>query len=180
MHAAAGGVGLILCQWAKHLGATVIGTVGDEEKAALALANGCDHAILYRRENVARRVAELTDGAKCAVVYDGVGRDTFDGSLDCLRPFGMMVLYGAASGPVPPFDLGLLAGKGSLFVTRPSVSTYTAQRADLERSAANLFAAVQGGAVRVHVNQSYPLRDAADAHRDLEARRTVGSSTLII
>lgn len=180
VHAAAGGVGLILCQWARQLGATVIGTVGDEHKAALARAHGCHHVILYREENFVARVAELTGGKKCDVVYDGVGLDTFNRSLDCIKPFGLMVLYGAASGPVPPFDLAVLAAKGSLFVTRPSVSTYVAERADLSAIAAMLFDAVLEGVVKMEVHQTYALRDAAQAHRELEGRKTVGSSILLV
>ncbi len=179
IHAAAGGVGLIVCQWAKALGATVIGTVGSPEKAELARAHGCDHPILYREENFTQRVREITGGAGVAVVYDSIGQDTFMGSLDCLRPLGMMVLFGAASGPVPPFDLGLLAQKGSLFVTRPTLMTYTAKRADLLETAADLFDVVAAGKVRIEVNQRYALRDAAQAHRDLEARRTTGSTVLL-
>lgn len=176
VHAAAGGVGLILCQWAKHLGATVIGTVSTEEKAALARANGCDHPILYTREDFQQRLVELTNGAKVPVVYDSVGKDTFARSLDCLAPLGMLVLFGQASGPVPALDLGLLAAKGSLFVTRPTLLTYTAKRADLVASAEALFDVVGSGRVRIAVNQTYPLRDAALAHRDLEARKTTGST----
>jgi NADPH2:quinone reductase len=180
VHAAAGGVGLILCQWAKHLGATVIGTVGADEKAALARANGCDHPVVYTREDFHARVMDITHGAKVPVVYDAVGRDTFAKSLDCLAPRGLMVLFGQASGPVPPFELGQLAAKGSLFITRPTLFTYTAQRADLEDSAGALFDVVARGAVRIAVNQTYPLREAAAAHRDLEARRTTGSTVLTV
>lgn len=179
IHAAAGGVGLIVCQWAKALGATVIGTVGSDEKAALARAHGCDHPIVYTRENFAERVRELTGGAGVAVVYDSVGRDTFMASLDCLRPLGMMVLFGAASGPVPPFDCQLLAQKGSLFLTRPTLFTYSARRDDLIEMAGELFAVVTSGQVRIEVNQRYALRDAAQAHRDLEGRRTTGSTVLL-
>lgn len=180
VHAAAGGVGLILCQWAKHLGANVIGTVGDEKKAALARAHGCDHTILYRSEDFAAKVAEITGGKKCAVVYDGVGKDTYMRSLDCLKPLGMMALYGAASGPVPPFDLGLLAKKGALFITRPTIMVYNAQRADLVKSAQALFDVVQAGAVKIQINQTYALKDAAQAHRDLESRSTTGSTVFTI
>ncbi len=176
VHAAAGGVGLILCQWAKHLGATVIGTVGSDEKAALAKTNGCDYPIVYTREDFQARVLEITNGAKVPVVYDSVGRDTFAKSLDCLAPRGLLALFGQASGPVPPFELGTLAAKGSLFITRPTLFTYTATRADLELSANALFNAVLSGAVNIAVNQTYPLRDAASAHRDLEARKTTGST----
>lgn len=180
VHAAAGGVGLILCQWAKHLGATVIGTVSSDEKAALATAHGCDHPVLYTREDFHARVMEITNGAKVPVVYDSVGRDTFAKSLDCLAPRGLMVLFGQASGPVPPFELGQLASKGSLFITRPTLFTYTAQRADLEESAAALFDVVGRGIVNIAVNQTYPLREAATAHRDLEGRRTTGSTVLAV
>jgi NADPH2:quinone reductase len=180
VHAAAGGVGMILCQWAKHLGATVIGTAGDEIKAKLAKAHGCDHTILYRSEDFVARVAEITGGKKCAVVYDGVGKDTFSKSLDCLKPLGMMVAFGAASGPVAPFDLGILATKGSLFVTRPTLTTYIAQRGDLVKSANALFDVVLKGAVKLEVNQTYPLKNAAQAHRDLEGRKTTGSTVLAV
>jgi NADPH2:quinone reductase len=179
VHAAAGGVGLILCQWGKHLGATVIGTAGTPEKAALAKAHGCDHVILYRSEDFVKSVRELTAGAGVAVVYDGVGKDTFMGSLDCLAPLGMMVSFGNASGPVPPVDLLLLSQKGSLFVTRPTLMSYTAKRADLVAMAGELFDAVQSGAVKIEINQTYPLREAIQAHRDLEARKTTGSTILL-
>ena len=180
IHAAAGGVGLILCQWAKHLGATVIGTVSSDDKAALARSHGCDHPIVYTREDFHTRVMEITHGAKVPVVYDSVGRDTFNKSLDCLAPLGVLALFGQASGPVPPFDLGVLAQKGSLFVTRPTLFTYTAKRADLEASANALFAVVQSGAVKIEVNQTYPLCEAATAHRDLEARKTTGSTVFTV
>lgn len=179
IHAAAGGVGLIVCQWAKALGATVIGTVGSDEKAAAAKAHGCDHPIIYTRENFAERVKELTAGEGVAVVYDSIGKDTFMDSLSCLRPLGMMVLFGAASGPVPPFDLGLLAKMGSLFVTRPTLFTYAAKRPDLLAMASELFDVVSAGTVGIEINQRYALRDAAQAHRDLEARRTTGSTILV-
>ena len=179
VHAAAGGVGLILCQWAKHLGATVIGTVGTDEKAELARANGCAHAIVYSRENVAERVREITGGEGVPVAYDSVGQATFEGSIDSLRPLGMMVSFGNASGPLAPLDSGLLAAKGSLFFTRPSLMTYTAARQDLLASAGELFDVVTGGQVNIAVNQTYPLKDAAQAHRDLEARKTTGSTVLI-
>jgi len=179
IHAAAGGVGLIVCQWARALGATVIGTVGSPEKADLAKAHGCDHPINYREEDFVARVKEITGGAGVPVVYDSVGKDTFDGSLDCLAPRGMLVLFGQASGPVPPFDLGKLAAKGSLYITRPTLFVYTAQRADLEKTAAELFQVVGDGTVKIEVNQTYPLAEAAQAHRDLEARKTTGSTILL-
>ena len=179
IHAAAGGVGLLVCQWAKSLGATVIGTVGSDEKAALARAHGCDHPIVYTRENFVARAREITGGAGVPVVYDSIGKDTFTGSLDCLRPLGMMVSFGSASGPVPPFDLSELAKRGSLFLTRPSLFAYTAQRADLLQSAGELFDMVVAGKLKVEVNQTYPLREAARAHADLEARRTTGSTILL-
>lgn len=178
-HAAAGGVGLILCQWAKHLGATVIGTVGSEEKATLAKANGCDHVINYRNEDFVARVAEITAGKKCAVVYDGVGKDTFLKSLDCVRPRGLVALFGNASGKVDPLDLGVLAAKGSLFVTRPTLDTHVATREDLVATANDLFDVVGRGIVKIEINQTYALEDAAQAHRDLEARKTTGSTVLI-
>jgi NADPH2:quinone reductase len=179
IHAAAGGVGLIACQWAKALGATVIGTVGSDAKAALASAHGCDHVINYSRENFTARVREITGGEGVAVVYDGVGKDTFMGSLDSLKPMGMMVSYGNASGPVPPLDLLLLSQKGSLFVTRPTLMNYTAKRADLVALGTELFDVVTAGKVKIEVNQTYALKDAAQAHRDLEARKTTGSSILL-
>ena len=179
IHAAAGGVGLIACQWAKALGATVIGTVGSPAKAELARAHGCDHVINYASENFTQRVRDITGGKGVAVVYDGVGKDTFTGSLDSLRPMGMMVSYGNASGPVPPVDLIQLSQKGSLFITRPTLMTYTARRADLVALGAELFDRVTSGQVRIEVNQRYALRDAAQAHRDLEARKTTGSTILL-
>lgn len=179
IHAAAGGVGLIVCQWAKALGATVIGTVGSDQKAALARAHGCDHPILYTRENFAERVREITAGKGVTVVYDSIGKDTFIDSLGCLRPLGMMVLFGAASGPVPPFDIGMLAQKGSLFLTRPTLFTHTARRDDLVAMADELFGVVQAGQVRIEVNQRFALKDAAEAHRELEARKTTGSTILL-
>ena len=179
MHAAAGGVGLILCQWAKHLGATVIGTVGSDEKMALAKANGCDHVINYAKEDFVARVAEITDGKKCHVVYDGVGKDTFLKSLDCVRPLGLVAVFGNASGAVPPFDVGLLGAKGSLFVNRPTLDTFTSTRADLLATAGELFDVVARGIVKIEINQTYALKDAATAHRDLEARKTTGSTVLI-
>ena len=178
-HAAAGGVGLIACQWAKHLGATVIGTVGSDEKAALARAHGCDHPIVYTRENFTERVRELTGGAGVPVVYDAVGRDTFEGSLDCLAPRGMLVSFGQSSGKIDPFDVGVLSAKGSLYLTRPTLMTYTASRTDLEASAQALFDVVGRGAVRITVNQTFPLAEAAAAHRALESRRTTGSTILL-
>jgi NADPH2:quinone reductase len=179
MHAAAGGVGLIICQWANALGATVIGTAGSKEKADLAKANGCHHVILYRDEDFVTRVKEITGGKLCDVVYDGVGKDTFPGSLDCLRPRGMFATFGNASGPVPAFDPLLLQRKGSLFMTRPTLVHYTATRADLLDSANDLFDVVKSGKVKVPVNQKYPLKEAAKAHRDLEGRHTTGMSVLV-
>jgi NADPH2:quinone reductase len=179
-HAAAGGVGLIACQWAKALGATVIGTVGSDEKAELAAAHGCDHPIVYTRENFVERVKSLTDGAGVPVVYDSVGKDTFADSLDCLSPLGTMVLFGQSSGPVPPFEIGTLAAKGSLFLTRPTLMTYTAKREDLVAAANELFGVVESGKVKLEINQRFPLKDAADAHRALEARQTTGSTILTV
>ena len=179
IHAAAGGIGLILCQWAKHLGATVIGTVGSKDKAELARANGCHHTILYRDEDFVARVKEITAGKLCDVVYDGIGKTTFPGSLDCIRPLGMFVSFGSASGPIEAFNINLLQFKGSLFATRPTLNTYAAKREDLLAMAAELFAVVGSGAVKVPINQKYPLRDAAKAHRDLESRATTGSSILL-
>lgn len=179
VHAAAGGVGQILCQWAKHLGATVIGTVGSEEKAALAKKAGCRHVVVTSQEKFVDRVKAITKGKGVPVVYDGVGKDTFMESLDCLSPLGMMVSFGNASGAVPPFNLGILAQKGSLFLTRPTLATYTASRDDLVRAARDLFAVVKSKAVKISINQTYPLREAAQAHRDLEARKTTGSTVLL-
>jgi len=178
-HAAAGGVGLIACQWLKALGATVIGTVGSDDKAAIAKAHGCDHTIVYTRENFVERVKEITGGKGVPVVYDSVGKSTFEGSLDCLRPFGMMVLFGNASGPVPPFNLGILAQKGSLYVTRPTLVTYIAARADLEATSKALFDVIKSGKVKVEITARYKLADAAQAHRDLEARKTTGQIILV-
>ena len=178
IHAAAGGVGLIACQWAKALGATVIGTVSTEAKAELARKNGCDHVILYSREDVAKRVREIT-GEGVAVVFDGVGKDTFMESLDSLRPRGTMVTFGNASGAVPPFDPLLLAQKGSLFVTRPILDHYAGKRSDLLALGAELFGVVASGQVKIEINQTYALSDAAQAHRDLEARKTTGSTILV-
>jgi len=179
IHAAAGGIGLIFCQWANHLGATVIGTVGSKEKAELARAHGCHHTILYREEDFPARVKEITNGKLCDVVYDSIGKSTFPASLDCIRPLGMFVSFGNASGPIEAFSLGLLQSKGSLFATRPTLNTYAAKRADLLSMAAELFAVVGSGAVKIPINQKYPLRDAVKAHRDLESRATTGSSILI-
>jgi NADPH2:quinone reductase len=176
-HAAAGGVGLIACQWAKALGATMIGTVGSPEKAALARAHGCAHVIDYRHENFVERVREITGGRGCDVVYDSIGRDTFPASLDCLKPKGLWVSFGNASGTVPPFDLSLL--KGSLFATRPSLMPYTATAEALRSNAADLFAQVAAGHIVIRVNQTYALRDAEQAHRDLESRQTTGSTILV-
>lgn len=180
LHAAAGGVGLIAGQWAKHLGATVIGTVGTPEKAELAQAHGCEHTILYGQENFVDRVRDLTGGRGVDVVYDSVGKATFLPSLDCLRPMGMMVSFGQASGPVAPIDPGLLAAKGCLFLTRPSLMTYTAARDDLLSHAEDLFEVILNGAVKVDIRQTYPLAEAAVAHKDLEARKTKGSSVFIV
>jgi len=178
VHAAAGGVGLILCQWAKHLGATVIGVVSSEEKAALARAHGAAHTVVGYG-NLVNEVKRVTGGAMVPVVYDSVGKDTFATSLDCLAPLGLMVSYGNASGPVPPVDIGILSAKGSLFLTRPTLATYTAKRSDLEKTAADLFAVVEKGAVEIQVNQTFPLKDAAQAHIALEARKTTGSTVLV-
>lgn len=179
VHAAAGGVGTIMCQWAKALGATVIGTVGSEHKAALTRANGCDHPIVYTRENFARRVRELTDGEGVPVVFDSIGKDTFMDSLACLRPLGLMVSFGNASGAVPPVDIGVLARMGSLFLTRPTLFTYAARRSELLAMASELFDLVVAGTLRVEINQRYALKDVAQAHRDLEGRRTSASSILL-
>lgn len=177
-HAAAGGVGLIACQWARALGATLIGTVSTNEKAELARANGAAHVIVTSRENFVERVRELTGGKGCDVIYDSIGKDTYQGSLDCLRPRGLFVSFGNASGPVPPFELTLL--RGSLFVTRPSVMAYTATPKELQENAADLFSMIESGAIKVSVNQTFPLRDAARAHELLEARRTTGSTVFTI
>jgi NADPH2:quinone reductase len=178
-HAAAGGVGLIACQWAHDLGAEVIGTVGSAEKADLAREHGCDHPVRYDREDFVRRVGEITQGRGVPVVYDSVGVDTFERSLDCLAPLGTMVSFGQASGAVPPFDPGILARKGSLFLTRPTLGTYIARREDLLEASRELFDVIRRGAVRVEIGQTYALRDAAQAHRDLEARKTRGSTLLL-
>ena len=180
VHAAAGGVGLILCQWAKALGATVIGTVSTDEKAELARAHGCDHPIIYTRQDFVAEVERITSGAKLPVVYDSVGRDTFLKSLDCLRARGLMVTYGNASGPPDPFAPGILAQKGSLFLTRPTLFNYIAAREELETSAAELFDVVASGKVRIEIGQRYALKDAAAAHRDLEARKTTGSTIFTV
>lgn len=179
VHAAAGGVGQILSQWAKHLGATVIGTVGSEAKAAIAKKAGCKHVIVIPKEKFAERVKEITKGAGVPVVYDGIGKDTYMESLDCLAPMGLLALFGNASGAVPPFNLGLLAQKGALFITRPTLFTYTAKREDLLQAAKELFAVVKSKAVKISINQTYALKDAAQAHIDLEARKTTGSTVLI-
>ena len=178
VHAAAGGVGLIMCQWARHLGATVIGVVSSEAKAELARAHGAAHVIIGY-ERLPAEVKRITGGAMVPVAYDSVGKDTFTASLDCLRPLGLMASFGSSSGPVPPFDLGVLGAKGSLFLTRPSLATYTALRSDLLAGTEDLIQAVQSGAVHIRVNQSYPLKDAAAAHTALEARQTTGSTVLI-
>jgi NADPH2:quinone reductase len=180
VHAAAGGVGLILCQWAKALGATVIGTVSTDEKAELARAHGCDHPVIYTRQDFVAEVERITGGAKLPVVYDSVGKDTFLRSLDCVRPRGLMVSYGNASGPPEPMAPGLLAQKGSLFLTRPTLFNYIAAREELEDAAAELFEVVSSGKVRIEIGQRYPLEDAAEAHRALEARRTSGSTVLTV
>ncbi len=179
VHAAAGGVGQILCQWAKHLGATVIGTVGSDEKAALAKKAGCKHVIVTSREKFVDRVKAITKGKGVAVVYDGVGKDTFMDSLDCLAPLGLMASFGNASGAVTQFNPGVLAQKGSLFLTRPTLFTYTAKREDLVKAAQDLFAVVKSKAVKISINQTYPLREAAQAHIDLEGRKTTGSTVLL-
>ncbi len=178
-HAAAGGVGLLACQWARAIGVTMIGTVGSDEKAALALANGCTHVINYNTENFVERVREITEGKGVPVVYDSIGKDTFIGSLNCLAPLGMMVSFGSASGPVPEFSLNELASRGSLFITRPSLMSYTAKRSDLEQMAAHLFGMIESGKLKVDIRQSYQLSEVVQAHRDLEARKTTGSSILI-
>ncbi|MBY4770796.1 quinone oxidoreductase family protein [Burkholderia ambifaria] len=180
LHAAAGGVGLIVSQWAKLLGLTVIGTVSSEHKAAVARAHGCDHTIDYSREDVAKRVRELTGGAGVDVVFDSVGKDTFEGSLDSLKRRGLMVCVGTASGPIPPFDPQRLAMKGSLYLTRPALADYIADPAEKNDLAGELFAHVAAGRIRIEINQRYALQDAAHAHRDLESRKTTGSSVFIV
>ncbi|HZB91688.1 MAG TPA: quinone oxidoreductase [Stellaceae bacterium] len=179
-HAAAGGVGLIACQWAKSLGATVIGTVGSDDKAKLAKDHGCDYPIVYTREDFVERVKELTKGDKLPVVFDSVGKDTFMKSLDCLRPAGLMVNFGQASGPIGPIDLGIFGQKGSLFYTRPTLNTYAAKRADMLAMSKDLFDAVTSGAVKIEVHQTYALKDAAQAHRDLQSRKTTGSTVFTV
>src|SRR5690606_18287466 len=179
LHAAAGGIGLIACQWAKHLGATIIGTAGSDEKCKLALEHGATHIINYRKEDFVARTKELTNGQGVDVVYDSVGKDTFPGSLDCLKPRGLWVSFGNASGPVPPFDILMLSAKGSLFATRPTLQTYTAKREDLVASANDLFDVVSRGIVKIKVNQTYPLKEALQAHLDLEGRKTTGSTILL-
>ena len=179
VHAAAGGVGLILCQWANHLGANVIGTVGSKDKAELAKANGCHHTILYRDEDFVAKVKEITGGKLCEGVYDGVGKATFPASLDCIKPLGMFVSFGNASGSIEAFNINILQTKGSLFATRPTLNTYAARREDLLAIANNLFSVVASGKVKIPINQRYALKDAAKAHRDLESRATTGSSILI-
>ena len=179
LHAAAGGIGLIACQWARALGATVIGTVSSDAKAELAKANGCTHTIVYSRENFVEKVKELTGGKGVPVVYDAVGKDTFPGSLDCLQPRGLFVSFGNSSGPIPPFEILLLSQKGSLYATRPTLFTYTAKRADLLKMAEEMFALVQSGKLKNDARQTYALKDAAQAHRDLEARKTTGSTVLL-
>jgi NADPH2:quinone reductase len=179
MHAAAGGVGQILCQWANALGATVIGTVGSKDKAEIAKAHGCHHTILYRDEDFVARVKDITGGKLCDVVYDGIGKTTFPASLDCIRPLGMFVSFGSASGQIDAFNINILQQKGSLFATRPTLNTYTAKRDDLVAIANDLFKVVMSGKVKIPINQKYPLKDAVKAHRDLEGRETTGSSILI-
>ena len=178
-HAAAGGVGLIACQWARHLGATIIGTAGSDDKVKLAKDHGATHVINYRTEDFVKRVKEITDGKLCDVVYDSVGKDTFPGSLDCLKPLGLWVSFGNSSGPVPPFEIGILNTKGSLYTTRPTLLHYTATRADLMANANDLFDLVGRGIVKINVNQTYPLKEAAQCHRDVEARKTTGSTVLL-
>jgi NADPH2:quinone reductase len=178
-HAAAGGVGVIFTQWAKALGVKVIGTVGSDEKIAVAKAHGCAHVINYRTENIVERVKEITGGAGVPVVYDGVGQATFMASLDCLKPRGLLVVFGNASGAVKAFDLGLLAAKGSLYVTRPTIMSYTVSDAELAEAAKDVIEIVKSGKVKIPVNQRYPLADAARAHRDLESRATTGTTILI-
>lgn len=179
IHAAAGGVGMIACQWAKALGATVIGTVGSDEKAELAKAHGCDHPIVYTRDNFTQRVREITNGAGVPVVYDSIGKDTYIASLDCLAPLGLFVSFGNSSGPLPPIDSSEFAGRGSLFFTRPTLFSYIAKRSDLDTMAAELFDVVASGKLKTNVRQRYALAEAGRAHEDLEARRTTGSTILL-
>lgn len=179
IHAAAGGVGLIVCQWAKSLGATVIGTVSTKEKAALAHANGCDHPILYTKENFAERVMDITSGKKLPVVFDSIGKDTFERSLDCLRPMGKMVSFGQASGPIPPVDLGVFAQKGSLYFTRPTLFNYAGTPETLRAMSQDLFSAVESKAVNIRIDQTFPLSEARMAHEALEARKTTASTILL-
>jgi NADPH:quinone reductase len=179
IHAAAGGIGLIACQWANYLCANVIGTVGSKDKADLAKKNGAHHVILYRDEDFAAKVKEITGGKLCEVVYDGVGKATFPASLDCIKPLGMFVSFGSASGQIDAFNINILQQKGSLFATRPTLNTYTAKRDDLVAIANDLFKVVTSGKVKIPINQKYPLKDAEKAHRDLEGRETTGSSILI-
>ncbi|MCH8239953.1 MAG: zinc-binding dehydrogenase, partial [Proteobacteria bacterium] len=178
-HAAAGGVGLIACQWAKQIGATVIGTVSTAEKAALAAAHGCDHPIVLTEGGFTEQVRELTGGKGVQVVYDSVGKDTFPASLDCLKDFGLWATFGQSSGPLPELNLGILAQKGALYVTRPGLFTHIAKRADLEELSGALFDVVRNGAVKIEINQTYQLADAVQAHKDLEARKTTGSTVLL-
>jgi NADPH2:quinone reductase len=180
LHAAAGGVGLIACQWLNSLGVTVIGTVGSDEKAKIAKDHGCHHTIVYTRENFVERVNEITRGKKVPVVFDSVGKDTFMGSLDCLKPRGLLAIFGNGSGPVAAFDVNLLAAKGSLYVTRPTLVTYTARREDLLAAAKDLFDTVKSGKVKIEINQRYALKDAAQAHSDLEGRKTTGSTVFTL
>src|SRR5262245_48261616 len=179
IHAAAGGVGLIACQWANHLGANVIGTVGSKDKGELAKKNGAHHIILYRDEDFVAKVKDITKGEKCEVVYDGVGKAPFPASLDCIKPLGMFVSFGSASGQIDAFNINILQTKGSLFATRPTLNTYAAKREDLLKIANELFEVVASGAVKIPVNQKYPLKDAPQAHRDLESRKTTGSTILL-
>jgi len=179
IHAAAGGVGLIACQWAKALGATVIGTVGSEQKAALAASHGCDHPVLYKKQNFVERVRQLTDGAGVRAVYDSVGRDTFDGSLDCLETRGTLVSFGQSSGPVEPFNIGVLAAKGSLNLTRPTLASFIATARELTAASNELFELYISGALRIEIGRTYPLNETAQAHRDLESRATTGSTVLL-
>jgi NADPH:quinone reductase len=179
LHAAAGGIGLIACQWLRHLGATIIGTVGSEEKAELARAHGCQHTVIYTKESFAERVKELTQGQGVAVVYDSIGKDTFEGSLQSLRTRGTFVSFGSSSGPTPAFDLAELGAKGSLYATRPSIAHYTAKRDELETAANALFDMIRGGIIKAAETRPYPMREASQAHRDLEARKTTGSLLLV-